>query len=300
VQERTRDRRSRQTFWIDDRIVDQFGPVMGQYPVGAAALAVYAVLARRADRDGESWPRMRAIAECAGVSPRTAQRAIALLEVLGLVEVATCYEQGSHRQTSNLYTLLTPPATPPAIDPDPAAWPEPRRRSLVVRGSNRAQVVADAREQERLEVVGEAETPRQPDTPSPVRLTPPPRHGDTPSPVTVAGQEGNTDEGTPVKEGAPPLFVIAEVGLSNRQVWAAALVELEALVGRGEVETWLRPAALVGRDGETLLLAAASRVGRERIATRLLPAVRAGLAAVLGAPVPVVVVESGIGNELSA
>jgi hypothetical protein len=103
-----------------------------------------------------------------------------------------------------------------------------------------------------------------------------------------------------VKEGSPPLFVIAEVGLSNRQVWAAALVELEALVGRGEVETWLRPAALVGRDGETLLLAAASRVGRERIATRLLPAVRAGLAAVLGAPVTVAVVGRDPRIELSA
>ena len=73
MQDRTRDRRNRRTFWIDDRIVDEFGPVMGRYPFGPSALAVYTVLARRADRDGDSWPRMRTIAEQAGVSPRTVQ-----------------------------------------------------------------------------------------------------------------------------------------------------------------------------------------------------------------------------------
>ena len=64
---RTRDRRSRQTFWIDDRVIDDFGPVMSRYPFGAAALAVYAVLARRADREGDSWRSLSLIAgrECA-------------------------------------------------------------------------------------------------------------------------------------------------------------------------------------------------------------------------------------------
>ena len=51
---RARDRRSRQTFWIDDRVIDDFAPVMSRYPFGAAALAVYAVLARRADREGDA------------------------------------------------------------------------------------------------------------------------------------------------------------------------------------------------------------------------------------------------------
>jgi hypothetical protein len=223
VQERTRDRRSRHTFWIDDRVVDEFGPVMGQFPYGAAALAVYAVLARRADRDGDSWPRLRAIAEQAGVSPRTVQRAIRLLEVLGLVEVATCYEQGSNRQTSNLYTLLTPPETAPVIALDPTEWPEPKRRTLLIRGSNRSQSVADARELSLGELATTGVlTPRQPDTLPYVRLTCPPRPSGAPPPVRLTDQEGNTTEGSTTKERQPeprrqpPLFAIEEVGLSNR------------------------------------------------------------------------------------
>src|SRR5215211_1912820 len=106
---RTRDRRTRHTFWIDDRVIDEFAPVMGRYPFGAAALAVYAVLARRADRERDSWPSLGLIAAASGSGERTVQKALRLLEILGLVEISTCYEQGSQRQTSNLYTLLTPP-----------------------------------------------------------------------------------------------------------------------------------------------------------------------------------------------
>lgn len=239
------------------------------------------------------------------MSPRTVQRAIRLLEVLGLVEVATCYEQGGNRQTSNLYTLLTPPQTAPAIDPDPVAWPEPRCRTLLVRAGNRAQAVADAREQERLEIVQEGTTPRQADAPSPVTLTRPPRHGDALPHDTVAGQEGDTSEGDPVKDPACPLatsFVIAEVGLSSRQVWAAALEHLARWgeIGRGDLDTWLRPAALIGRDGATLIVGAPNGVTRERIATRLLPVLRAGLAAAVGAPVEVAVTVAGDAERRAA
>ena len=90
--------------------------------------------------------------------------------------------------------------------------------------------------------------------------------------------------------------MIEEVGLSNRQVWAATLGELARRgdIGRAELDTWLRPAALVGRDGETLIVGAPNAVSRDRIATRLLPAVREALAATIGARVSVsVVVEEG-------
>jgi DNA-binding transcriptional ArsR family regulator len=299
VQDRTREKRSRRTFWLDDRIVDEFGPVMGQFPTGAAALAVYTVLARRADRDGDSWPRMRAIADQAGISPRTVQRAMRLLEALGLVEVASCHEQGSNRQTSNLYTLLTPPETAPAIDPDPVNWPAPPRRQLLVRAGNRAQSVADAREPEWWEVVQAAATPRHGDTPSAVKVAAPLRLPDTPSPVTVAGLEGNTNEGNPVKEMASDVrlathqtFLIAEVGLSNRQVWAAVLEELgrRGELTAGELETWLRPAALIGREGETLIVGVPNAVSRDRIARRLLPALRRAMSATVGGPVDVAIV----------
>jgi hypothetical protein len=92
-------------------------------------------------------------------------------------------------------------------------------------------------------------------------------------------------------------FTIEEIGLTNRQVWAAALGELARRgdVARTDLESWLRPAALIGRDGPTLILGAPNAVTRDRIASRLLPAVRDALGATTGAPVgvSVVVVERG-------
>jgi Helix-turn-helix domain len=289
----TRDRRSRHTFWIDDRIVDEYAPVMARYRSGAAALAVYMVLARRADREGESWPRLELIALESGSSARTAQRAIHLLEALGLVEVAVCYEQGSNRQTSNLYTLLTPPERLPQLDPDPEKWPPPSRRTLLVRGGNRAEPVAG--QIPGVELGVGAGHPRHPDTLPHVTVTPRPRQADTPPPVTQSPQEGNTREGNTRKEVSPS-FVIEEVGLSNRQVWTATLGELARRndVSRGDLEAWLRPAALIGRDGETLVIGAPNAVSRDRIVTRLLPAVREAIGATIGAPVGVaVVIEKG-------
>jgi hypothetical protein len=91
-------------------------------------------------------------------------------------------------------------------------------------------------------------------------------------------------------------FVIPEIGLTNRQVWAATLGELarRGEVGRTELESWLRPAALIGRDGATLIIGAPNAVTRERIATRLLPAVRDALGAAIGAPVGVSVIVAGV------
>ena len=87
-------------------------------------------------------------------------------------------------------------------------------------------------------------------------------------------------------------FTIEEIGLSNRQVWAAALGELarRGEVSRAEVESWLRPAALIGRDGPTLILGVPNAVSRDRIETRLLPAVRDALSATIGSPVGISVV----------
>jgi hypothetical protein len=189
VDYRTRDRRTRHTFWIDDRIIDRFGPAMAKYPFGATALAVYAVLARRADRDGDSWPSLDLIAGESGASAGTVRKALRLLELLGLVEISVCYERGSQRQTSNLYTLLTPPEEPPEVEPDPEKWPPPARRSLLVSNGNRGESVAAARVEqttlmgERPSWVGlvpasETGTPLQ-------RLHPPPFNGCTLPPQPV-------------------------------------------------------------------------------------------------------------------
>ena len=98
----------------------------------------------------------------------------------------------------------------------------------------------------------------------------------------------------------PSVFTVEEVGLSNRQVWAAILAEItrQGDVGRADLETWLRPAGLIGRNGEALLVGAPNAVARDRIVTRLLPALRDAFAATIGAPVGVeVVVESETGRR---
>jgi hypothetical protein len=210
---RTRDRRRRQTFWIDDRVVDDFGPVMGQYPFGATALAVYAVLARRADQDGDSWPSLDLIADESGASRRTVQMALRLLELLGLVEICACYERGSQRQTSNLYTLLTPPDVPPENDPDPEKWPPPTRRSLLVGNGNRSESIAAARIEQRafagerpawagLVPVPNTETPCNGCTLPRAAAAPPLCNADTLPHATAAPLEGNTKEGNTRKEGS--------------------------------------------------------------------------------------------------
>ena len=339
----TRDRRTRQTFWIDDRIIDDFAPVMGRYPFGAAALAVYAVLARRADRDGDSWPSLGLIADDSGTSTSTVKRALRLLELLELVEISVCYEQGSQRQTSHVYTLLTPPAPLPDVDPDPKKWPPAKRRTLLVRSGNRSESIRAARIEQsafsELSPCGERPvwaglapreegTPVQPDALPPSTPTASPVRPDRLPPFRVTPLEGNPIEGNTRKEGSsqdgkrarrpdgeddpltdslgalwahrlpdsvPPSFVIDEVGLTNRQVWAATLGELARRgdVGRAELESWLRPAALIGRDGSTLIVGAPNAVTRDRIATRLLPAVREALGATIGAAVAVSVVVAG-------
>jgi hypothetical protein len=320
----TRDRRTRHTFWIDDRIIDDFVPVMGRYPFGAAALAVYAVLARRADRDGDSWPSLGLIADDSGTSTSTVKRALRLLEILELVEISVCYEQGSQRQTSHVYTLLTPPDPLPDVDPDPKKWPPAKRRTLLVRSGNRSESIRAARLEQRAcsglspsgerpvwagLAPGDEGTPVQPDGLPPFRVTP---------------LEGDPGEGNPRKEessrdgkrarrpdgeddpltdslpsrrpdSVPPSFIIDEIGLTNRQVWAATLGELARRgdLGRGELESWLRPAALIGRDGPTLVIGTPNAVTRDRITTRLLPAVRDALGATIGVPVVVSVVVAG-------
>ena len=110
---------------------------------------------------------------------------------------------------------------------------------------------------------------------------------------------GPRDDGPP---SPAPLFIIEEVGLSNRQVWAATLAELgrRGDVSRADVETWLRPAGLIGRAGSTLLVGAPNAVARDRIVSRLLPVLREALAATIGVAVAIeVVVESRIEESRS-
>jgi hypothetical protein len=117
----------------------------------------------------------------------------------------------------------------------------------------------------------------------------------------LLARRASRDDVTPPQAPAP-LFTIEEIGLSNRQVWAAALAELvrRGAVSRADVETWLRPAGLIGRDRETLLVGTPNAVARDRIVSRLLPALREALAVTIGLPVAVeVVVETRVDESRS-
>ena len=133
---------------------------------------------------------------------------------------------------------------------------------------------------------------------------PQPRDPGPPQPGPPGGLPPRAKQGD---EAVPPrmlspTFTIEEVGLSNRQVWAAVLAEMARRgdANRADLETWLRPAALIGRDGETLLVGAPNAVARDRITTRLLPVLRDAIATTIGAPVDVeVVVATGVEQSSS-
>lgn len=125
------------------------------------------------------------------------------------------------------------------------------------------------------------------------RIEPAPAAAWEPSPIRMAEPELATE---------PVNFLVAEVGLSSRQVWAAVLGELaqRGSVSRADLETWLRPASLVGREGDTLLVGAPNVVARDRITTRLLPALREAIAATLGVDVEIAVVSGNDWEERRA
>jgi hypothetical protein len=133
---------------------------------------------------------------------------------------------------------------------------------------------------------------------------PQPRDPGPPRPEPPRGvpiRSASRDDAPPPRTPAP-LFTVEEVGLSNRQVWAATLAELARRgdVSRADVETWLRPAGLIGRDGATLLIGAPNAVARDRIVSRLLPALRQAIAATIGVTVGVeVIVETGVEESRS-
>jgi len=106
----------------------------------------------------------------------------------------------------------------------------------------------------------------------------------------------------PAATAEPVNFLIAEVGLSSRQVWAAVMDELarRGSVSRADLETWLRPASLIGRDDETLLIGAPNAVARDRINTRLLSALREAIVATIGVDVEIAVVSGNDWEERRA
>jgi DNA replication protein len=98
-------------------IIDDYGANLGVY-----GLAVYMTLARYANQNGESFPAVKTIATVCDCSENKVREAIKHLVRLGLLRVEE-RSKDSGGQTSNLYTLLTPPTRqvkpPPSQDEAP-------------------------------------------------------------------------------------------------------------------------------------------------------------------------------------
>ena len=84
---------------------------------------------------------------------------------------------------------------------------------------------------------------------------------------------------------ATPRFTV-DGGLTNTQLWALALEDLERALSRATMETWIRPLQLVGQDdaGRILVLGAPSRFHRDRVSAHYLEAIEASLTTLLGRP----------------
>ena len=94
-------------FSIDNDIIDVHAKT-----IGAIGIAIYAVLARYANRrTGECWPAIARIQRTLKLGRSTVKRYLQRLEAAGLITVEERWSNDGDR-TSNLYTLL---------DPEPAA-----------------------------------------------------------------------------------------------------------------------------------------------------------------------------------
>jgi hypothetical protein len=93
------DQRTPGWFWLHDRIIDTYGRELG--PIG---IAVYACLARHADKAGESFPAKNTIATEIGASKRAVDTAIARLAHFKLITV-TKRKAALGGYDSSVYTL---------------------------------------------------------------------------------------------------------------------------------------------------------------------------------------------------
>ena len=90
-------------FSIDNDIIDVHAKT-----IGAIGIAIYAVLARFANRrTGECWPAIARIQRTLKLGRSTVKRYLHRLEAAGLITVEERWSDDGDR-TSNLYTLLNP------------------------------------------------------------------------------------------------------------------------------------------------------------------------------------------------
>lgn len=110
-------------FYMYDDILDDYGSELGAF-----GIAVYAMLCRRANKNGRSHPSLRRMAEDLGISESQAKRELKKLRGLGLISIQS-RRTAEGRQTSSEYTILDKPrpkktAPKPEVSEDFSSPPE--------------------------------------------------------------------------------------------------------------------------------------------------------------------------------
>jgi hypothetical protein len=97
-----RDARPKEFFWAHNRLIDDYGPI-----IGADGVAVYMALCRHAGESQTCWPSYQTVADELCLSRPTVVKAIKKLVAVGLV-AAEQRANPDHPDLhlSNLYTLL--------------------------------------------------------------------------------------------------------------------------------------------------------------------------------------------------
>lgn len=89
-------------FWMRDAFIDEgWGEQLG-----VAAIAVFLVISRYANRDGLAWPGTAKICKGSGTTKPTVLKAIKRLEELGFIDVLRGVRGAAGRQASNHYQIL--------------------------------------------------------------------------------------------------------------------------------------------------------------------------------------------------
>ena len=110
AEDKLRDARKRCFYIVDNDLIDRYGPVIGAYGV-----AVYNLIARYADNNGENaFPSYPTIAKKLGMSRTKVVQTIELLVSLGLIKKEQRVDEAGDL-TSNLYTIVHPGSTPHAL-----------------------------------------------------------------------------------------------------------------------------------------------------------------------------------------
>lgn len=96
-----KDTRKKGFFITDNEAVDEMIQIIGH-----SAFAVYCVISRHSDKNGEAFPSQETIAKKAGLHRETVIEKIKILEEANMIKVDQTKETGTGKWLHNTYTLL--------------------------------------------------------------------------------------------------------------------------------------------------------------------------------------------------